>query len=218
MVESIIILLVVLLVIFGSSSSSSSASIPIFVIFGRPGAGKTTIASEIQKQPQILPASINQGNTTTAAHHSFLHIDLDVCVSQKMKDGFSSGIYPSSTERINFMDKACDFVKGCIDTRRSGCNACIVSFSFVNSDLRHAFRRRFPHSKWILVEASPVLAQNRITRREGHFYKHKDDNTLKGSEWDFAPIDFECFSVRADNPVNANVALILNYIHECLTK
>ena len=36
-----------------------------------------------------------------------LGIDLDICISDEMKENFSRGIYPSSDERIDFMEKAC---------------------------------------------------------------------------------------------------------------
>ena len=54
------------------------------IIFGRPGAGKTTIADALLKHADAENA---QG------------VDLDVCLPQWMRDNFARGIYPSLDER-----------------------------------------------------------------------------------------------------------------------
>lgn len=51
----------------------------------------------------------------------------------------------------------------------------IISFSFVNTDLRIAFRDAFPDAHWILIETSDDLAKERISKREGHFYNNTDN-------------------------------------------
>ncbi len=48
---------------------------------------------------------------------------------------------------------------------------CVVSFSFVNTDLRTVYRTRFPHAEWILMDVSEQEASKRINERKGHFYK-----------------------------------------------
>ena len=67
--------------------------LPIYVLFGRPGAGKSTLASAATK---------NANNC--------LLLDLDVCVSNAMRENFSKGIYPTSRQRVEFMNSACDYV------------------------------------------------------------------------------------------------------------
>merc|ERR1711924_122109 len=47
----------------------------------------------------------------------------------------------------------------------------IVSFSFVNTDLRDIFRSRFPNAEWILIETGQEECNKRINERKGHFYK-----------------------------------------------
>ena len=48
---------------------------------------------------------------------------------------------------------------------------CIISFSFVNNDIRDIFRSQFPFAEWILIDTSEDEATKRIKEREGHFYK-----------------------------------------------
>jgi hypothetical protein len=47
----------------------------------------------------------------------------------------------------------------------------IISFSFVNTDLRNVFRQRFPHAQWVLMDTTEMEAQRRIEQRQGHFFK-----------------------------------------------
>ena len=82
----------------------------------------------------------------------------------------------------------------------------MVSFSFVNVDLRNSFRARFPEATWALVDASDALAGERIASRDGHFY---DPPPAKGDEWLFAPVEFEHLVLDATRPVEENVAKLL---------
>ncbi len=81
----------------------------------------------------------------------------------------------------------------------------------MNTDLRDHFRSRFPQAKWALVDVSDSTAQDRIDKREDHFYKgtpkeegpktekelfEENQDTAKdekavSSEWQFAPVDFD---------------------------
>ena len=61
-----------------------------------------------------------------------------------------------------------------ISTRTS---MLLVSFSFVNEDLRIYFRQFFPHGRWILLDTKENMAKERIDKREGHFYKNQTEQT-----------------------------------------
>lgn len=155
-------------------------NIPIVCIFGRPGSGKSTIAS-------------------SAVHlfheDSILALDLDDCVPDWMRDNFQKGLYPTLEQRRDFAETACDHVQASMDA--STAQLALVAFSFVNADLREAFRLRFPTSQWILIDTSDEEAQRRIERRQGHFFKGRaqaEDRELRAatpdnSEWNFAPVD-----------------------------
>lgn len=155
------------------------------IVFGRPGAGKTTIANE------VIPLFSEENG-------SVIGIDLDVYVPQWMKDNFVKGIYPTEEQRQEFAVGACDQIEIQLDEQRP--TACVVSFSFVNADLRNVFRSRFPHAIWALVSTTEEEAKQRIAQREGHFYKGTPSKLLKEdhdkvsrsdlSEWDFAPVTF----------------------------
>ena len=160
----------------------------MFVVFGRPGAGKSTIA---QRSKEIISNQNMMKN--------ILYLDLDVCIPKWMKDNFSQGIYPTLSQRKEFALSASHYVT----TQRSKHDnpIAIISFSFVNNDLREIFREHFPNAVWILIDTNENVALQRICARNDHFYKGnpsrdtvhvkkiKDD--LSNMEWKFAPIHFD---------------------------
>mmetsp|Transcript_11652 Transcript_11652/g.24576 ORF Transcript_11652/g.24576 Transcript_11652/m.24576 type:complete len:209 (-) Transcript_11652:72-698(-) len=185
----------------------------IVVIFGRPGSGKSTVAEAAMKL--MAASSCNSGLDTTA-------LDLDVCVPQWMKDNFAKGIYPTLQQRKEFASTACDYVD-CELAKATRPTAAIVSFSFVNIDLRDTFRQRFPAAKWVLIDVTDQIANERLEAREGHFYKgaptrkSKEDtkernraaaekhNGEDNSEWEFAAVTYPhvVLDGRMDVDINA---------------
>ena len=166
---------------------ATAAALRPLVIFGRPGAGKSTIAEQLIAHPDA----------------NAYNLDLDVCVSQRMRDNFARGIYPTLIERQAFASDAADYVT----TASAGKDACcVVSFSFVNDDLRDSFRKQFPEATWALVDASDALAGERIASRDGHFY---NPPPARGDEWLFAPVAFDHLVLDAMKPVDENVARLL---------
>ena len=168
-------------------TAAAAAALRPLIIFGRPGAGKSTIAEQLIAHPDA----------------NAYNVDLDVCVPQWMRDNFARGIYPTLAERRAFASDAAEYVV----TESDGKGAvCVVSFSFVNTDLRDSFRERFPDATWALVDASDALAGERISQRDGHFY---DPPPAKGDEWLFAPVEFDHLVLDATSPVEENVAKLL---------
>ncbi|GMH97789.1 hypothetical protein TrST_g12658 [Triparma strigata] len=179
-------LLVLLLLSAGTSALQQNTD--MFVIFGSPGAGKSTVADAVCSAmgPAAAP----------------LRLDLDVCVSQQMRENFAKGIYPTLEDREIFAGEALDHVEDVLAAETP--KQCLVSFSFVNTDLRDIYRRRFPHARWILYDVSPRLAEERMAAREGHFYK-PDEVGNRGEEWEFAPVTFEHDQLNGQDPVPVNV-------------
>ena len=166
---------------------SAAVALRPLIVFGRPGAGKSTIAERLVAHPDA----------------NAYNLDLDVCVPQWMRDNFAKGIYPTLVERQAFASDAADYVT----TASAGKDACcVVSFSFVNDDLRDSFRECCPDATWALVDASDALAGERIASRDGHFY---NPPPARGDEWLFAPVEFEHLVLDAMKPVEENVSKLL---------
>ena len=162
-------------------------------------------------------------------------LDLDVCVTQLMRDNFGKGIYPTLEERKVFAIDACDYVEAqlteiCKQKEGTPDSICaIISFSFVNTDLRYIFRERFPSAEWILIDTSEEECTKRINEREGHFYKgeipaedsetsdelpaEKDDDK-DNSDWKFAPVEFPHVILDGFNSVEDNANKVVEKILE----
>ena len=188
-----------------SCAVKGAADVPMVVVFGRPGSGKSTVA---EKVPRIL----EEGPNPMAGSGDVIGLDLDVCIPQWMRDNFANVIYPTLHQRLAFGQSVCDYV----DVNAPSEKAAVISFSFVNEDLRDIFRNRFPRAVWALVDVSDDVAKERIRTRKGHFYKGKLDSSseVRGSEdklskecfqekevkdgigdsdnsdWDFAPVEY----------------------------
>lgn len=206
-------LFVTLTLCVGSQSKHSTS---MYVIFGRPGSGKTTIANEV----------VNEFNDECMA------IDLDGCVPETFRENFAKGIYPTSQERIDFMDQACTYVENMLSgvSPLSKSSFSIISFSFVNKDLRQVFRCRFPSAHWILIDTPADIANQRISQREGHFYKVTTPgsstdvssslqtneiqaaDSAKCGDWDFADIDFEYSKVDGTQDIVLSIQRIKTII------
>ena len=112
----------------------------------------------------------------------------------------------------------------------------IISFSFVNTDLRNAFRGHFPGATWILIDTKKALADERICNREDHFYKGASSAEASGSdggggsttggseadeqnsEWEFKPVEFPHIVLDGRDRVEDNAKRILENIDECRKK
>ena len=172
-------------------------NVGLTILFGKPGAGKTTIANHVLSQ---MP-------------NDCMMLDLDDCIPQWMKDNFTKGIYPTLSQRQEFARHSCSYVKGQIslDTAQ---RHVLVNFSFVNQDLRDEFRRQFPSASWILLDVSNALAQNRIEARSGHFYKGKSQTKEKTSEWEFDVVTFPHLTLDGSQSIQDNAQIIIQSIHK----
>lgn len=192
----------------------SEKNIPVIIVFGRPGAGKSTIAEAADKL--LKEKNIEE----------IITLDLDVCIPQWMKDNFTKGIYPTPIQRKTFAGAACDYVRDQINNRTP--KGVIISFSFVNKDLRDAFRSSFTGALWMLVDTSAEEAEDRIKRRNpDHFYKRGSNSADQrkpvgdsvssakfqdNTEWEFDVVDFEHEVVSGLSGIDANAALVTNTI------
>jgi len=109
-----------------------------------------------------------------------------------MRDNFAKGLYPTLAQRATFANEACEHLEARI-AEKPECAHCVVSFSFVNAELRQIFRDCFPHAEWILIDTSEALAAERIAERKGHFYKSPptDKSEEANEQWAFAPVEFD---------------------------
>lgn len=193
---------------------------PCVIVFGRPGAGKTTIA-------EAAVASFDEANSFC------LGLDLDVCVPEWMRENFAKGIYPNLKQREDFAYCCCDYVERQIEENWKEGRvdmAVVISFSFVNTDLRDIFRSRFPRAKWILIDTSDEEATKRISEREGHFYKGEleeesmkkepregERNDVDNNEWKFAPVTFRHDVLDGKKPVAVNAQSVLRILRKAAT-
>jgi gluconate kinase len=191
-------------------------------VFGRPGAGKSTVADA------AVELLVNDSEI------SCLGLDLDVCVPQWMRDNFAKGIYPTLKEREAFAMDCCDYVDAEFERKLSKNTPIlggIISFSFVNNDLREVFRARFPHAKWVLINTTEGEATRRITLRQNHFYKGEqgdlgkkvEDEKKEGpedldsddnSEWKFAPVTFDHIILDGNKEVKENAKYVAQVLRD----
>ena len=214
-----------------------SKTTPIVVVFGIPGCGKTTVANKamdlLQSRSSSEPAKVPIIRPVA--------LDLDVCVPQWMRDNFAKGIYPSLKERQEFALACCAHVEECLQRASTDLNrtdepreqlAAIVSFSFVNTDLRDSFRSRFPDSQWVLIQTAEDEARRRIEQRQGHFYKGKavstkiretspetkhstrQTNAADNKEWDFAPVSFPHTILDGRITMEENAGIVVNLVRQ----
>ena len=199
---------------------------PIFILFGRPGAGKSTIANQVLQR-----VTSDKGFDGIAVKV----LDLDICIPEWMKLNFQQGIYPTLEERRAFALDACQYVEKSFSSPenlsdQSDSDAIVISFSFVNNDLRDIFRERFSNAVWMLVDTNPVVAEYRIANRDpDHFYKgnpkaDKNETTQMDqgpnergsekdkSEWIFDDVNFVHISLNGEENVESNVEKVLYQI------
>jgi gluconate kinase len=191
----------------------------VLVIFGIPGAGKTTISRVVVQR--LLTSD-------TERRPSIIYVDLDDCVPEWMRDNFSKGLYPTVEQRHEFSISCCNYVDEsiCKATVTSGRLGIIISFSFVNEDMREHFRLHYPNSYWVLIHTTEEEAQRRIEQRLGHFYKGKvtsihhprDASRHDNNEWNFAPVTFPHTIVNGCNPIEENAYEIAKLVHDAFDR
>jgi gluconate kinase len=218
------------------SDVTDVTDVAMIVVFGRPGAGKSSVAEEAVRY------IYQRGQSDKGSAYDCLALDLDTCVPKWMKDNFAKGVYPTHEERLQFAHSACDYVEAQCRSKQSESKdnhpiSVIVSFSFVNTDLREVYRSRFPTAIWALVDTTEEEATVRINQREGHFYKgappavsddpptiasdgtFKDSSTEKNnSEWMFAPVTFHHIILNGEDSVTANAVKVLNELDSLRAK
>mmetsp|Transcript_49051 Transcript_49051/g.147731 ORF Transcript_49051/g.147731 Transcript_49051/m.147731 type:complete len:150 (+) Transcript_49051:306-755(+) len=142
-----------------------------------------------------------------------------------MRDNFVKGIYPSLNQRREFALSLCDFVRNNVHEN----SAAIISFSFVNTDLRDIFRYHFPMAVWALVDVQEDIAAERIRTRKGHFYKgapvgsrvngevnidsqgkevSKQLNDPDNKDWTFASVEYPHIVLDGLDPIETNALKI----------
>lgn len=198
-----------------SSQDTAKKAVPIVIVFGRPGSGKTTVANAALTRLKQQQCSV-------------IGLDLDVCVPQWMRDNFAKGMYPNLDQRLDFAQSAADHVESSLlhKQKSSLLAGAIVSFSFVNVDLRDVFRRRFPNAVWYLMETTEEEAAQRILSRHGHFYKGKvvssgqkqqqqqeeeessDRPASDNQDWNFAPVTFDHVILDGTRSVDENAEIV----------
>jgi len=124
------------------------------------------------------------------------------------------GIYPTLQQRTDFAHGACEYVRQkLIPAGDSIQQDLLISFSFVNKDLRDVFREEFPDALWILVNTPEDESQKRIAARQGHFYhganslESKTSNTINKEsvdDWQFDPVTFPHISLDGFDPIQNN--------------
>jgi gluconate kinase len=200
------------------SNNPKNQMSPMVVVFGKAGAGKSTVADYaiqllVEQNSKVCPVGL----------------DLDVCVPQWMRDNFAAGIYPTLEQRKEFASSCCDHVEQSLQSEKEKQQvndtrllAGVVSFSFVNNDLRDVFRSRFPFATWVLIDTPDEEAKLRIEQRKGHFYQGKIEasggttNAEKeeapdtpgsdkdNSEWNFDPVTFPHVILNGYDPIEKN--------------
>jgi thymidylate kinase len=215
------------------SELTVSENLKLFITFGRPGAGKTTVSSlafeqlvERRAEAERPITPISKVDETPTIDLRLISLDLDCCIPQWMKDNFSRGIYPTMQERREFAQSACDHVRE--QCANEGASSALVSFSFVNADIREFFRQSFPSSTWILMDTDEETAQQRIQQRKNHFFRRKLDacvaayagiessvsspSLADNADWQFAPVTFDHIVLNGKEDAETNASKIVHLV------
>lgn len=176
----------------GSAAPEKGACIPHAVLFGRPGAGKTTTAKAIQDMKAENGIKL-------------VPFELDPYVPKEIIDVFMAGGYPSVEMRVAFVEKCTEIVKAIRETLAEATEGgstlkvgLLVIQAFPHEDMRAVYRAAFPDAEWFLVDTADEVAGERVRAREGHFYKH-DTLPVPFEEIDFPHTAYEGTTDPAEN-------------------
>ena len=117
------------------------------------------------------------------------------------------------------MENACKYLKDKILSWESSSvivSSCLVSFSSVNDDMRQVFRKHFKNSHWCLYDTPSNVAEDRIAKRQGHFYKGapETESVNKGSEWEFEDVGFDHRRIDGTANLDKNADLLAGLLRE----
>lgn len=114
----------------------------LFVTFGLPGAGKTYVARCFQP-------------------FGFAFHDGDDDLPDAMRAAISASQPVDDTMRDEFFAQIIASVQG-FNSRHP---RLVVSQTFIKEKYRLLFLRHFPHARFVLVQADPVIRERRLTQR-----------------------------------------------------
>ena len=86
--------------------------------------------------------------------------------------------------------------------------------------MRQIFRKHFKNAHWILYDTPSDVAEDRIAKRRGHFYKGAplEDNVNRGPEWVFEDVHFVHRRIDGTAGLNENVNLLAAIVKENVIK
>ena len=86
--------------------------------------------------------------------------------------------------------------------------------------MRQVFRKKFKTARWILYDTPNDIAEDRIAKRQGHFYKgapagHKKE---RRGEWEFEKIHFNHQRIDGTKELQGNADLLAAFVRENLNE
>lgn len=143
----------------------------VYVLFGLPGVGKSTVLNNIKDEPYIEV------------------FDVDDFIPSDLKEDISDG-------KLVDKDRWAEFHQSFLETvaERSDKSVTVFAINLILDEDREAVKDAFPKATWIHLSLEKDKIKNRLKARKNHFFNKELFETF----WELHyPIDYDHYDIAA---------------------